>query len=595
MKTRTIPRWPFADWPLIAKWCFAAFLLVAAMCLFWSSPALADDDDDDGGDAVSGEIAIKFNSDVPGANEQKIQGVYNDYPEVDETRTETLLSSSGIYLLRLNDPAATEAVIERMKADVATNSSGQQVPRFRYVEPNFTTDTPEGDPRHRARAGGEPTPSSDPAPYSNQYAINMLDLSCAQQTNKGEGTVVAVLDTGVQSDHPELSASLVPGYDFIEDDTNPADVGNNADDDGDGDIDEMVGHGTHVSGIVHLVAPEAEIMPMKVLDSDGTGNVFVIAEAVQRAVNDGADVINMSLGSSGESELLEDIVEDLAREAEFDDGVIEYDDDDDDSAITGVPERGVAVVASAGNENVSAEHYPAAHEEAVAVASIGEDKAKSEFSNFGPWVDVAAPGEGIHSPFPTSQYASWDGTSMAAPFVAGQAAILRSMDPNMPTLIEEDDDVRNPPPSVIGVIRDTASPLDSSNPSHAGMLGTGLVNVGASVKKLDPDASCGGGEDAQANAQPTITGVSPGPGSKTKSQKPLISATVEDDASLPKSGVSLFVDGGRKTNFAYNAANRKLTYQSSRLAPKKHTVKIVARDSQGLSSTKTWRFTVTRR
>lgn len=583
----------FSGWSFAARWCVAAFFLAAAMCLFWNSPAFADDDDDDdGGDAVPGEIVIKLNSDVPGTNEQKIQAVYRDYPEVDETRTETLLNSSGIYLLRLTDPTATEAVIERMETDLATARNGQQVPRFRYVEPNFTTDAPEGGRHFKARGDGEPTPSSDSAQYSSQYAINMLGLSCAQQTNKGAGTVVAVLDTGVQSGHPELSGSMVPGYDFIEDDANPADVGNGADDDGDGDPDEMVGHGTHVAGIVHLVAPEAEIMPMKVLDSDGTGNVFVIAEAVQRAVTNGADVINMSLGSSGESELLEDIVEDLAREAEYDDGAIEVDDDDDDAAIKGVPPEGIAVVASAGNENVQTEHYPAAHEEAVAVASVGEDKVKSEFSNFGLWVDVAAPGEEIYSFFPESRYASWDGTSMAAPFVAGQAAILRSMRPNMPTLIEEDDDVTNPPPSVVGVIRATAASLNATNPSHVGLLGKGLIDVGASVGRLDPNAGCGG-QTSQPNTRPAITGISPG--SKIKNRRPLISATVKDDARLAKAGISLFVDGRRKTNFAYNAATGKLTYRGARLAPKRHAVRIIARDSQGLAAARAWRFTIVRR
>jgi thermitase len=577
------------------KWTFAALFLAAALCVFWSAPAHADDDDDDDGDAVPGEIVIKFNADVPGTNNQKIQAVYQDYPEVDPSRTETLLNSSGIYLLRLNDPAATEAVIERMEADTATAQDGRQVPRFRYVEPNFTTDVPEGNPRHRARAGGEPIPSTDPAPYSNQYAINMLGLSCAHQTNEGAGTTVAVLDTGVQSDHPELSGSLVPGYDFIGDNGNPDDAGNGVDDDGDGEIDEMVGHGTHVAGIVHLSAPEAEIMPMKVLDSDGTGNVFVIAEAVQRAIDNGADVVNMSLGSSGESELLADIVEDLAREVEDDDDDDGDDADDDVPAISGVPPAGVAVVASAGNENVSTEHYPAAHGEAVAVASVGEGEVKSEFSNFGTWVDVAAPGEEIHSLFPASQYASWDGTSMAAPFVAGQAAILRSMRPNMPTLVEEDDDVANPPPSVVGVIRDTASSLDATNPSHAGMLGSGLANVGASVARLDSNASCGGGQSEQTNTAPVTADVSPGPGAKIKTRTPLISATVTDDGRLAKSNISLFVDGAKKTTFAYDAATGKLSYKSSRLAPKAHTVKIVARDSQGLASTETWRFTIKRR
>lgn len=594
MRVHTISGWPF-----VARWSVAAFLLAAAMCVLWSSPALADDDDDDdGGDAVAGEVVVKLNSDAPGTRDQKIQAVYRDYPEIDPARTETLLNSSGIYLLRLDDPAATEAVIERMEDDRTTDGAGRQIPRFRYAEPNFTTDTPEGNPRFRAFSGGTPTPSSNPAPYSNQYAIDMLGLSCAHRTNTGAGTTVAVLDTGIEAGHPELAGSLVPGYDFIADNNDPADVGNGLDDDGDGEVDEMVGHGTHVAGVVHLAAPGARIMPMKVLDSDGTGNVFVIAEAIQRAVANGADVINMSLGSSGDSDLMEDIVEDLAREAEFEDGVLEYDDDDDDDpAIDGIPQNGIAVVASAGNENSRAEHYPAAHDEAVAVASVNSSKVKSEFSNFGLWVDVAAPGEGIHSLFPESRYASWDGTSMAAPFVAGQAAILRSMRPNMPTLIEADDDVRNPPPSVIGTLRASASSLDATNPNHRGMLGSGLANVAASVKRLDPNAPCGGTQATTAtpNARPTITSMRPAHGARMAIQRPLVAANVRDDARLSKNRILLAVDGRRKTTFAYNASNGRLTYRSARLAPGWHTVRITATDAKGASATKLHRFFIRRR
>lgn len=567
----------FSGWPFIVRWCVAAFILVAAMCLFWSAPAFADDDD---GDAIPGEIVIKINSDVPGTNEEKIQAVYRDYPEVNPGETETLLNSSGIYLLRLNDPAGTEAVIERMEADTATDATGRQVPRFRYVEPNFTTDTPEGNPRFRSYAGNRPTPS-DSAAYSNQYAVDLLGLSCAQEINRGAGTVVAVLDTGVQPDHPELAGSLVPGYNFIEDNENAADVGDGVNNDGDGEVDEMVGHGTHVAGIVHLVAPEARIMPMRVLDSDGTGNVFVIAEAVQRAISEGADVVNMSLGSSGESELLEDIVEDLTREVDDDD------DDDDVPAIEGVPAQGVPVVGSAGNGNVQTEHYPAAHEEALAVASTNEGKTRSEFSNYGLWVDITAPGEEIHSLFPESQYASWDGTSMAAPFIAGQAALLRSMRPNMPTLVEDDDDVANPPPSIYGYIKDTAGPLNLTS-VETGMMGAGLADVCASVKSANP------APPATTNPAPTVSNMTPKPGAGISNRRPTIAATVRDPGARLRKGNIRLILNGKARSFKYNASNGRLTYKTPRLAYKRHTVRVVATDAQGKSTVRTWRFIVRR-
>ena len=179
------------------------------------------------------------------------------------------------------------------------------------------------------------------------------------------------------------------------------------DNDGDGHIDEAFGHGTHVSGIVHLTAPDAAIMPLRVLEADGHGNIFVIAEAIQFAVDNGADIISLSLGSAQESELMDDILKDV------------------------IEDHDVVVVAAAGNLGSNAEQFPASEDEVLAVTSIDARSKKSDFANYGEWIDVAAPGEAILSAFPVSDHATWSGTSMAVPFVSGHAALIRSALPAM--------------------------------------------------------------------------------------------------------------------------------------------------------------------
>lgn len=446
-----------------------ALLLMMALMVFWASPAHADDAGDD---FVSGEVVVKLNP----ASGATIDDINADY---DTTTLEELLGSRGIYLMQLPSGSDTEAVAENLEAD----------PRLLYAEPNLTTETPEGDrsrwrawnvqlegDRSRWRAWGE----FDLALYTGQPAADALNMSCAQNISRGEGAVVAVLDTGVQLDHPELANSLTSArYDFVDDDSSPADEPNGRDDDGDGDVDELVGHGTHVAGIVDLVAPESRIMPLRVLDSDGNGDAFVLAEAVLYAAENGADVINLSLGSSQESELLGDVIEDLTPDDD--------NEDDDGPAIENLPTEGVVVAAAAGNLNTEALHYPAAGEDVIAVTSVDGEERKSEFASYGAWVDIATPGELIYSAFPTSGYARMSGTSMSTPFVAGQAALIRSLEPSRePTAVER-------------LIRDTARPLDASNPSYAGKLGAGHADIGASL-------GCGGGTLAASSGSNGGTG-----------------------------------------------------------------------------------------
>jgi thermitase len=409
-----------------------AALLLAVASIAWGSSAHADDDDG-AGEFVSRQVVVKLQ---PGV---KIRAINEKY----HTRTlEKLLHSRGIYLLRTPRGKNPATLAERMQNDL----------RIIYAEPNFKTASPEGDFRHRARPGGQPSaPSSDSGPYSDQYAVTNLNLEAAHGITSGEGSVVAVIDTGVQLDHPELSNNLTDArYDFIGDDQVPTDAANGTDDDGDGEADEMAGHGTHVAGIVKLASPEARIMPLRTLNSDGWGNSFVLAEAINYAAENGADVVNLSLSSSHQSDLLEDLIE----------------GDDDDAGSNG---QDMVFVAAAGNDNDSLPQYPAAEEGTIAVTSVDQDKKKSDFANYGSWVTISAPGSGIYSTFPTNKYSSWDGTSMATPFVAGQAALIQSLQPSASS------------ECVTEIIRVTAQPLVVSDPTYASQLGSGHADVGAST------------------------------------------------------------------------------------------------------------------
>ncbi len=291
---------------------------------------------------------------------------------------------------------------------------------------------------------------------TEQYALDLLGLPDAHQFRRGQGVVVAVLDTGVQFDHPDLAGSwTAERYDFIDDDTDPTDAADGQDNDGDGHIDEAFGHGTHVSGIVHLTAPDAAIMPLRVLEADGHGNIFVIAEAIQFAVDNGADIISLSLGSAQESDLMEDILEDVIEQ---------YD---------------IVVVAAAGNLGSNAEQFPASEDEVLAVTSIDALSKKSDFANYGEWIDVAAPGETILSAFPVSDHATWSGTSMAVPFVSGHAALIRSALPAMGAA------------EVTAYVRASAQSLDSLNPGFEGELGAGRINIGGSIRAIcSEDGTC---------------------------------------------------------------------------------------------------------
>jgi thermitase len=413
------------------QWRAVTGALVLALCLLMLSGAASRAHADCGpGGFVPNQVIVKLNP-IPGLTVEQINATYGT------TTLETFPGSTDVFLLKLPTGSGVTETVKRMAID----------PRLLYAEPNFFSQSPEGGARHRAFG------VSDVAPTSQEYAIQALRLEKAHEITRGEGSKVAVLDTGAQLDHPALIDNFgnAGRYDFVEGDKNPSDRPLGKDTDCDGEKDEMVGHGTHVAGIVDITAPEAKIMPLRVLDTEGYGNVFTIAKAVYFAAHNGANVINLSLGSPNRSKLLQEEIKDATA-------------------------GGVLVAAAAGNSNSILAEYPAAGngvaasaEGLVAVTSVNQYDQKSDFANYGRWVDIAAPGESIRSAFPVSKYAYWSGTSMATPFVSGDAALIHAVDGTLG------------PAGVENRIRCSARSLFATDPIYAAMLGAGRADVAASL------------------------------------------------------------------------------------------------------------------
>ncbi len=227
-----------------------------------------------------------------------------------------------------------------------------------------------------------------------------LDSGHSQSQNLGAGTIVAVIDTGVDYTHPALSDAMMPGWDFYDNDNDPFDEGIMFENRG-------TGHGTHIAGIIRQVAPRATILPIRILGPDGTGTIADLATAILWAEEQGADVINLSLGSSSYSSAV-------------------------DAALKSVVNNGVMVVASAGNSGNQNVTYPASSMERrsgqISVTSVDSNDIKSSFANYSNDVEMSAPGEQVFGPAPGNLKVAWSGTSMSVPMVVGALALGASDD-----------------------------------------------------------------------------------------------------------------------------------------------------------------------
>lgn len=320
-----------------------------------------------------------------------------------------MVSETNLYMLQLPGGQTADQMLPTLNADTD----------LWYAEPNYYTDTAPDGTRNiisgtRAIISGTGGLTPTPINGGDQWAWQKINRTDAQKISTGKGVIVAVLDTGLAGDHALLSSNIYMGYDFVRMASSFLDAGNGLDDNGDGTVDEFVGHGTHVAGIIlSTTTPtgvtdplDVRIMPVRVLNSDGMGTYADLAKGIHYAVDNGADVINMSLTAP---RLTPSLSEALAYAAS----------------------HGVIVVAAAGN-NDPGPNYPAHYSDRLAVIAVGATDRNDAIASFSGGlasdVDVFAPGVDIYSsyPYPANSYALGTGTSMAAPIVSGEAAMLIS-------------------------------------------------------------------------------------------------------------------------------------------------------------------------
>ena len=327
-------------------------------------------------------IVLDFREDIPAAEIRNQVGEIAEKYKVTPRLNSIFSTTDNLYIVRGN-----QELLQSLKRSELSKYT-------EYIEPDY-----------QYRALGMP---NDPD-YSKQWNLKAIDVEAAWEETKGSGATVAVIDTGI-SPVPDLKdTKFVQGYDFVNDRENAADDN---------------GHGTHVAGTVAQstnnnfgvagIAYEAQLMPLKVLSASGSGTVADIAEAIKFAADNGATVINMSLGGGGESAAMKEAIEHAYS-------------------------KGVTIIAAAGNSEQDGASYPARYPRVIGVSSTGPSGKPAFYTNYGAGVDISAPGgdksqseaDGIlqHTIDPkTGQpvFAYLQGTSMASPHVAGVAALINA-------------------------------------------------------------------------------------------------------------------------------------------------------------------------
>lgn len=340
----------------------------------------------------------------------------------------TLVKNGGPYYVVRDETRATEQLVYELSL----------LEEIAAVEPNYIFTKQVREPYVRRQ--GEKVPNDEfYEPY--QWNLSQIFAEIGWNITSGEEDVpIAILDSGVDPDHEDLKDRILIGY--------------NAFKDNDEFFDEH-GHGTHVAGITAATTNNVTgiagvswfnpLLPVKVLNENAEGTAFEVANGIRWATDNGAKVINMSLGDTYDSRIMYD-------------------------AIRYAYNHDVVLIAAAGNDNVQTPMYPAAYEEVIAVSAVDNKRHKAIFSNYGEHIDVTAPGEHIPSTFLDNSYVMMSGTSMAAPHVAGLAGLIRSINPQL-TNIE-----------VAEIIRSTAN--DIGPVGFDPFYGHGEINVVKALQRL---------------------------------------------------------------------------------------------------------------
>ncbi|ANC76427.1 alkaline serine protease [Fictibacillus phosphorivorans] len=342
----------------------ATMAAVLPLVVSLATPAAAAKSTEVKANVTPQEIIVKFKDNV---SESKVKSL------AVKGKDEVKEKGSKFHVIKVKDGNVDAAIAEY-------EASGD----VEYAEPNYTY--------HASW-----TPNDTYFSNGVQYAPQKVGAQSAWDITRGSSTTkIAIIDTGVDYNHPDLAGKVIKGYDYVSDDWDPMDQND---------------HGTHAAGIAAAatnnargiagMAPNVSIYAVRVLDANGSGSLDDVANGIYHAVDNGAKVVSLSLGGPGSATSLQ-------------------------NAVNYAVSKGVVVVAAAGNENTSAPSYPAYYSGAIAVAATDRNDVRASFSNYGSWVDVAAPGVDIASTVRNGGYAYMSGTSMACPLVAGVAGLLAS-------------------------------------------------------------------------------------------------------------------------------------------------------------------------
>ena len=318
--------------------------------------------------------------------------------------------------------------------------------------------------------------------WSKQWGESLIHATTAWGTTTGStSVVVAVLDTGVNTTLSEFAGRALPGYNFVANSTNVTDDNSH----GTAAAGVALAQGNNATGVAGMCW-SCELLPVKVLDSTGAGTDSLTASGITWAVDHGAKVLSLSLGGTATSATLA-------------------------NAVSYAQSHGALVVAAAGNNSSSAAFYPAAYPGVLSVAATDQYDGLYRYSDFGSWVDVAAPGSN-YSTWPSGSIYLFGGTSSATPVVAGLAGLLFSADPSATAA-----DVTN-------AITTTTDPLTS------GSIATGRVNAANAMALLAGAPATEPSPSASPTPSPTATTASPSP-----TPSPTATATSPAPAPTPSS------------------------------------------------------------
>lgn len=477
--TRPATLWPF----LLAAAAFAAF-----SCNALAAP----------GNSQAAERGLLVKTRKQAANDSEVAAEV----AAGGGRVSSKIDKLDVHVVRV--PAEKWA---KLKEKLAKN------PKYEYVEED-------------AQGMGLWTPN-DPS-FGNQWHLARISAPAGWDLTTGSNSVIiAVLDTGIQMNHPDLQGRILPGWDYVNNDSNPSDDH---------------GHGTAVAGAaaaignngvgVTGVAVNVKILPFKVLNSSNYGYYSAWASAIIAAADQGARVINMSMGGTSSSSTLQ-------------------------NAVNYAWNKGSIVVVAAGNSGSSAPTYPAACSNALAVSATNSSDTKSGWSNYGSYVRICAPGENILTTHMGGSYAGWSGTSLSAPIVSGAAALVAALRPEFSSA------------DIVNALLQGADDLGATGRDD--FYGYGRLNVSRSLQIAWGTTS--------ADTTRPVTSLSIPNSVSSLSGSNMVYADASDNVGVTR--IEILIDGTKVAQSS--SASIDFNWDTTSYSNASHTVTAVAYDAAGNS------------